>query len=364
MLRRGLSFMIGLTAISIASLAIFGFQLSINDFIDPKIKFNLPPNAIPLRTANVFPNEKDEENGISLGHAQSMAVDANGLFYIPDDRNDEVLVFSKEGRLAHRFGRAGQGPGDFLRPTGIGCGPDYVLVRESQNMRFQFFSLTGKYQSGFRPSQYYDPFLVMGKTIIAAEAHDRLPNDEKNSSLITILDSEGRIQRRFGSVSDGPENDFANSNRTCIALTKNNKLAVAFCFVPIIRLYTLDGKLFREIKTKSGIIDKFTPLDKTAINQLKTAQNSPRGFLANAIFADENGIYIAIAAATRIEILLLDDNGDVKEYYYKNLEAWLGCSSLYVINEKGVKHFFILRHNPQYAIEELVPGRHSDFSNK
>ena len=364
MLRRGLSFMIGLTAISIASLAIFGFQLSINDFIDPKIKFNLPPNAIPLRTANVFPNEKDEENGISLGHAQSMAVDANGLFYIPDDRNDEVLVFSKEGRLAHRFGRAGQGPGDFLRPTGIACGPDYVLVRESQNMRFQFFSLTGKYQSGFRPSQYYDPFLVMGKTIIAAEAHDRLPNDEKNSSLITILDSEGRIQRRFGSVIDAPENDFANSNRTCIALTKNNKLAVAFCFVPIIRLYTLDGKLIREIKTKSGIIDKFTPLDKTAINQLKTAQNSPRGFLANAIFADENGIYIAIAAATRIEILLLDDNGDVKEYYYKNLEAWLGCSGLYVINEKGVKHFFILRHNPQYAIEELVPGRQSDFSNK
>jgi hypothetical protein len=155
---------------------------------------------MPLRSVRIFPGAEDENAGIYIGHAQSISVDPSGFLYVPDDRNDEILVFSGAGRLLRRFGRSGQGPGEFLQPTGIFCGPDYVLVHEAHNGRFQFLSLDGKYQGGFRPVRYHDPFLVVGDSIIGACVQNLPHERESPFPLIDILDRKAG----FGSLLERP----------------------------------------------------------------------------------------------------------------------------------------------------------------
>ena len=93
------------------------------------------------------------------------------------------------------------------------------------------------------------------------------------------------------------------------------------------------------------------------IEVMNSGAQSPIGFVANEIFADTDGIYLAVAAPRRIEILLLNENGNIKEYYYRNLESAIGCSGLIVKKTPRGKRFFILRMYPQDCIEELRPGR-------
>jgi hypothetical protein len=327
-----------------------------NPFADQSTKFKIPPHAIPLKTIRVFPSERDEEEGLYLRHAQSMTIDPDGLLYVPDDREDEILVFSQDGRLVRRFGQTGQGPGDFMRPTGVSCGQNFVAVRESQNRRFQLFSLEGKYLSGFRPTKYYQPFIISGDSLIGIEMVFQAPPPEDRASLITIMDLAGHIKRRFGVYRKEGKANHRLLNEACLAVTSEDHLAVAFHFVPMVRLYSMTGTLIREFETESGIIDVFGLMNKNARETMEPG-TPPQGFLANAIYADDHGIYIAIAAPTRFEIILYNENGERLKCYYKDLQEWLGCTALITVQRRDGPHFFVLRMNPSCAIEEMVPAQ-------
>jgi hypothetical protein len=350
-----------LVMIFIGALTVLSTQKSISDRLKKRYEFDkseyrTPSNAIQLRSVRIFPGAKDEEAGIYIGHAQSMSADFDGLLYVPDDKNDEILVFSEEGRLVRRFGRTGQGPGEFLRPSGIFCGSDYILVREIQNRRFQFFSLAGKYQSGFHCFKDYYSFVVVGKSLVGVPLQSRPPEKPGDSALIEVMDFEGRVQRSFGATLDIPASNYTFDHLLHIALTTKNHIVAAFQFFPIVRLYSLEGQLIREFQTTSGIIEKIAPLNKEMIKLSRSGEQTPRGFTAHAIFVDADGIYVVIANKNRLEVLLYNENGDAKEYYYKNLETGMGmCRGLFVKKSPSGKRFFILRSLPYPGIEELIP---------
>jgi len=347
--------------IFIGAMAVLSSPRSISDrlkkrYVFDKSEFRAPSNAIQLRSVRIFPRAEDEEAGIYIGHAQSMSADFEGLLYVPDDKNDEILVFSEEGRLVRRFGRTGQGPGEFLRPTGIFCGSDYILVREIQNRRFQFFSLAGKYQSGFHCFKDYYSFVVVGKSLIGAPLQSRLPEKPGDSALIDVMDLQGRVQRSFGATLDIPASNYMFDHLLHIALSTKNQIVVAFQFFPIVRLYSLEGKLIREFQTRSGIIEKNALLNKKMIKSSGSGEQTYRGTTAHTIFVDADGIYVVIADKNKLEILLYNENGDSKEYYFKNLETGMGlCWGLFVKKSPSGKRFFILRSLPYPSIEELIP---------
>jgi hypothetical protein len=318
-------------------------------------KFKTPPNAIPLRSERIFPPIDDEKEGVYIGHAQSMAMDSEGLFYVPDDRNDEILIFADDGRFVRRFGRTGEGPGDFLMPVGIASGPDFVLVREFRNYRFQFFSLGGKYRSGFRSLKGYLNYRIVGDRIIGLRSPGSIFEKSGETALIDILDYQGRIQKSFGSIFYTSRYNPYVFDRTALSITPQQEIAIAFSFLPIVRLYSMNGDLVREFRTSSGIIDKTVPINSEMVDILKTGAQAPLGFTANAIFAKSDGIYIAVAAPKRLEILLYDESGKLKEYYFKNLEAAIGCDELFVKSSPKGKRFFILRMYP-HCIEEFTPA--------
>ena len=54
-----------------------------------------------------------------FGTIDSVCEDNEGSFYVLDDEEFKVFLFSPQGRLLRTFGGKGQGPGDFQSPLGI-----------------------------------------------------------------------------------------------------------------------------------------------------------------------------------------------------------------------------------------------------
>ena len=64
--------------------------------------------------------------------------ETNALCYVTDSSAHVVQVFDRSGELVLTFGQAGAGPGQFNRPSHIGCGRDGgLVVADSLNFRVQ-----------------------------------------------------------------------------------------------------------------------------------------------------------------------------------------------------------------------------------
>lgn len=316
--------------------------------------FKTPPGARELKSEGIFPPQNGDDSIRRIGGAKHFAQDPRGRIFIPDWRNDEVLVFDDQGKFQFAFGQTGQGPGDFINPSNLYISDTSVLVRDISTMRFQFFDLNGKFKRGFNAFKGYNSFFLKGENIYAAPVLSRPP--ENGIGLIEELDLEGRVQLSFGAPLVVPKYDFDMLNSTRIAPFEDGRgLYVAFQFFPIIRAYTLDGKLMNEIRLKSGISDKIAPLNAKMIERRYKGEVVPYGFVINAINPEREGIYIASAAQRRLEIILLSQKGEIIEYFYRNLETPIGCNGLLIRRIRGRREFVILRMDPESCVEVLSP---------
>lgn len=313
--------------------------------------FRTPAGAIELESIRAFPPGGDEPEAIYIGAAQHFAEDRRGRIFIPDWRSDEVLVFDRNGRFSFKFGRTGQGPGEFQRPTTLCIWDDRVLVREASTNRFQLFDLGGKYLSGFAASKGHHDFRVRAGIIYAAPIWNRFTRPESRIGLIEVLDFQGKISNAFGSLPDLPKYNIEDLGSVRLAFAADGTLFVAFRFLPIIRRYSLDGTLLGEFKLESGISEKIVPINKKMFERAEAGGQFPFGLIINAIYANEDGLYVATGAWSRIEVLLLDMKGKIQEYYYQNRSSPPGFSSLLVGKEAGRKEFYILRSLPEYGVE-------------
>jgi len=73
-----------------------------------------------------------------------IAVDSGGRFAVLDRSLRNVRLFSGDGELLERFGRTGQGPGEFRDPVGVAFGRDGTLsVLDPGNDRITVFGVDG-----------------------------------------------------------------------------------------------------------------------------------------------------------------------------------------------------------------------------
>ncbi len=96
---------------------------------------------------------------------------------------------------------------------------------------------------------------------------------------------------------------------------------------------------------ESGISEKIVPINKKMFERAEAGGQFPFGFIINAIYANEDGLYVATSANYRFEVLLIDLNGKIREYYYMNKSSPLGCSGLLVGKEAGRKRV----HHPPHV---------------
>jgi hypothetical protein len=87
--------------------------------------------------------EKKSADEPLLANPMSLALDKKGNLYVLDIKNVAVKVFDPSGRFVRKFGRKGQGPGEFNTAFAINLAPngDELMVQELK--RLSFFNLDG-----------------------------------------------------------------------------------------------------------------------------------------------------------------------------------------------------------------------------
>jgi 6-bladed beta-propeller len=76
----------------------------------------------------------------------AIAVDTDENIYVLDSKEIRIKVFDREGRFLRGFGRKGQGPGEFLKPTGLFLAPgNEIFVDDLVSRRIAVFSRGGNF---------------------------------------------------------------------------------------------------------------------------------------------------------------------------------------------------------------------------
>ncbi|RUA32520.1 MAG: 6-bladed beta-propeller, partial [Chloroflexi bacterium] len=74
---------------------------------------------------------------------QGLAIDSDGNVYVSEYGNDRIQVFGRQGRFLRKWGREGNGDGEFSQPQGLAIDSDGdVYVSDQGNHRILVFKPT------------------------------------------------------------------------------------------------------------------------------------------------------------------------------------------------------------------------------
>ncbi len=99
----------------------------------------------PLLIDNSIISIGDPDKGIYLNLPIDCTSTKRDTIYIVDNKNNEVIAFNIKGDPLFKFGRQGQGPGEFLSPRSIAIDNKQLYVTDSKLNRITVFSLAGEY---------------------------------------------------------------------------------------------------------------------------------------------------------------------------------------------------------------------------
>ena len=296
-----------------------------------------------------FPGQNLEKEGIYLWGPRSIDSDASGNIYICDQRMNSVLIFNSEGKFINKFGRKGEGPGEFSSPQHLFVTKDYIVVNDVK--RIQFFNKNGSYLSGFNEiTGYYRPVLQNKDIVYALPLLQRL-----EMKLIDVLSMEGEVISSFGDSLEFKKGLFP-LNYSNIAIT-DKCLYIAFQHFPIVRKYSLEGDLISEFKIDHEGMAK---LEKTNLENYKAylIQTSGRGIRLHPIIigirASQNRFYL-LHIDQNIEILEYDTNGYLTTTYWCQRPEGYSASDFIVREERDILSFYLLQITPNNRIDKFSP---------
>lgn len=123
------------------------------------------------------------------------------LFVCEYGGHDRVQMFQPDGTYVGEFGQFGTAPGEFQRPSGIVWRDGLLYVVDAFNNRVQVFTEQGQFvrvlADGTTGAALYYPYDV------ALTRDDRLCLVEYGGSRVTAIDLEGRLLGRFGTPGPG-----------------------------------------------------------------------------------------------------------------------------------------------------------------
>ena len=126
-----------------------GGELYVLNRAGPEVGIRLPYKRVTVCTAEEEYLGEFSTGGTSDGQLwwpSAIALDSEGLVYIPDEALNHVQVFTPEGAFLRKWGVAGNGPGELNRPSYLAVdAEDNLLVSDSLNHRVQKFSRDGEF---------------------------------------------------------------------------------------------------------------------------------------------------------------------------------------------------------------------------
>ncbi|MHB8991512.1 MAG: peptidyl-alpha-hydroxyglycine alpha-amidating lyase family protein [Chloroflexota bacterium] len=165
--------------------------------------------------------------GPPFNRPTNVAVAPNGELYVSDGyANARVHRFTADGRLIQSWGEPGTGPGQFHLVHDVWVTPDgRVLVADRENDRIQIFDLEGGYLGQWthlqRPTGIYqdrDGLIYVSELSrrrgMLSYVHG--PAAEDQPGRVAILDPEGRLLHRWGTLDRRAAGQFCAPHCICV----------------------------------------------------------------------------------------------------------------------------------------------------
>ncbi|MDH4196439.1 MAG: hypothetical protein OEW05_03425 [Candidatus Aminicenantes bacterium] len=300
--------------------------------------YPLPENAVELEPRFTIPFAKGDT-------ASRIKVDAAGRIYALDERTGIVLVFGPAGELLRRLETRGRSAGKPTNPPLLD--PEETLVLQDIEARdLVFFDLAGRRLRKSSVPALHDFALDReGRLFTAPYVQD------KSNPVIEVYGPNGKKIRGFGrALSFSHSLGMLNSRR--LAVMPAGEVAVAFVYLPVLRLYSSGGDLLVEYAVENDIIKAKEAINLKAIGE-GIANPARRGLCVKILFAVRTlgeSIFL-LSNYPRLEILEMDKGGKVRATYWKDFDEVMMPEDFAVTEKDGARHFFVLRSLPLYGID-------------
>ena len=173
-----------------------------------------------------------------LERPSGLALSGDKIF-IADALRQQIVVCDLNGVVTSRFGRRGEGPGEFNFPTHVAADPSgRLLVTDSLNRRIEVFDASGRLERiigspGDGPGHFSRPKGV------AADSGGHIYVVDAMFGNVQVFDLEGRLLLDWGQTGSGL-GEFWLPN--AIAISHSNDIYVADAYNRRIQVFKYTGK--------------------------------------------------------------------------------------------------------------------------
>ena len=308
-----------------------------------KNMFPPPKGSKELTLKMSFPSEGDIKKGIYFKAPRHLDFNNYGDIYVTDSNQNVVIAFNSEGKFIKKFGREGQGPGEFIKPSFISIdSKNRIYICENGNMRIQIFSPVGVYQNSFRIYKAYSTMaLGINNTIILSHL-----SRDAYEPLIEVLTSKGSLASSLGKRLPFDPYFFA-LNQIDISVNGREEIFVAWTNFPRVHRLSVHGELLSEYVIEYALLHE---LAKSNYDLERVKRDKTLLPVISAIFASDEGFYLLITFP-RLEIMMFNLEGELLNLFWKETPFGFLASDFLIIEKEGQLVFYILQSYPDQLIE-------------
>jgi len=320
------------------------------------------------------------ENAIELDHEFTigsiefrspirLAADPEGNIYASAKRNSALYKFDTAGEMQLKIGKKGRGKGSLPAPTDIATAGSYLIVHDTEKQRLEFLDFEGNYVKNRKISDFTDFVLDEDEGLYVAHHIE-----DEHSPLITVYFPAGK------KLTFGKPLFFRHSmqvlNSLSLALNGKGELYVAFTYFPVVRKYSVSGKLLGEYRLDSPIMKAKENYNLKKVGEgiaYKARRVGYRDVIVG-IRSFKGKIYL-LSHVPRLEITEMDEEGTVTATYWMNSQEVYETHDFLIREIDGVKKFYVSHsHPPKYDIDvfgvktgeakEGLPGEIADLTEE
>lgn len=295
-------------------------------------------------------NKKEEEYlfpGIT-----SFAVDDQERIYVLVGRDSHIRVFDRQGAYLRTIGRAGQGPGEFMRPMNIQILPNgQVFINDMQ--RLIYYSQAGEF---IKETKSTMPMAFRLAVDLSGHFVGIFPLPAENFRVVLAeYDSDQKLVRTLASIQPLPSDMLAQG--FLFDITKDNQVIWGVTGKYELNVCSPDGKPLKKVfkdydpvaitdQDKKDMIRKFTGRSDV----LPEGMTFPKYFTPIEEISVDEGSNMYVRTNEKAG----DDKGDYFDVF-DSTGRFLTKVSLHAVRRMPV----VWRKDRVYAVEEDKDGNRS-----
>lgn len=189
-----------------------------------------------------------------------LTVASDGSIFVSNALRNNIYKFSAQGKYCLTFGQRGEGKGDLDSPGELSVLDNRLILVSEYPLRsmVSLFQFSGKVDRKIRCNKYvYDAIALRDDKIAYLSLSSASEWAGNHTIFIKDLSSKAELLvesislKRKGSIPLGNNRSYSFSginNKVIIARSGNGNLVVGITNSPIIKIYSLNGKLLKSFK--------------------------------------------------------------------------------------------------------------------